>query len=343
MVIGKQYFLVFLFLAGVLFGCKPPKKHHAPAFYYWKNTYVLSDLEKITLSHLKVEKLYVRLFDVVWNEAAKAPFPEGLLKAEDALSRFQIVPVIYINNEVFEKIDLEQSEQLAFLVNKQINEMATNRNFGFQAIQINCLWKPTTQANYFAFLDRLKRINKRLQLSVTLSIDHIHQSDEYGIPPTDAGTLLFYKTNELDENFNRNAIFNPEELKKKSSSIHTYPLQLSVALPLFSWAVLSRDGQAQKLLPRRRLGDFSDPNYFTIDSCFVYVKTTGVYKGIQFQQGDSIKVESVQPEECIEAATILKDHAPDKGYEEIIFFDLDEHNIDHFDHDKITDIYQLLP
>lgn len=324
-------------------GCKQEKQHAAPAFYYWKNTFVLSDIEKITLAHLKVEKLYVRLFDVVWNETAQAPFPEGLLKAEDDLNRFQIVPVIYINNEVFEKMNSEQSEQLAFLVTKQIKEMAVNRNFDFQAIQISCLWQPETQSNYFTFLDRLKRNNKDLHISAALGIDHIHEFKKFGIPPIDAGALLFYKTDELDENYSQNAIFNLDRFEKKSASIKTYPLQLSVALPLFSWAVHSRDGKVQRLLPRRRLGDFSDQNYFSIDSCYVTVKQTGVYKGIDFNQGDSIKVESVQPDDCFEAARILESNAPSNGYEEVIFFDLDEHNIDHFNHDKITDIYTLLP
>ena len=43
------------------------------------------------------------------------------------------------------------------------------------------------------------------------------------------------------------------------------------------------------------------------------------------------------------AAEILKDNAPTKGYRNIIFYDLDEHTINRFPHEKITDIYDLLP
>jgi hypothetical protein len=53
----------------VLFAChsradSPPARR---AFYYWRTTFSLSDVERRAIADLGVTRLYVRAFDVVWT------------------------------------------------------------------------------------------------------------------------------------------------------------------------------------------------------------------------------------------------------------------------------------
>jgi len=340
----KQAILCLVgFISLLWLGCKEPKKHQEPAFYYWKTTYQLSNIEKITLSHLKVKRLYLRLFDVVWNKEKNGAYPEGLLQAKEDLNRFSITPVVYIKNEVFKNLNLEDSRELAQLVQRQIREMAENRDFSYTTHQIDCDWTESTREKYFAFLTYLKEISQQKKLSTTIRLHQVKYKKRSGVPPCDMGVLMFYNMGEIKADVSANSIFSAQIARKYSSYINTYPLSLAAALPLYSWGIHCRAGKVKQLIPRRRYSDFMDTSKFKVDSPYVYIRTPMVFRGIAFEQNDYIKIEEVNSNECIEAAEILNKNAPDNGYEDIIFYDLDEHTINHFPHEKITDIYNLLP
>lgn len=323
--------------------CKNDKQHNSPSFYYWKTVYELSPMEKITLSHLKVEKLYLRLFDVVWDAEKQQASPEGLLKVNDDLSRFAIVPVVYINNEVFIELPDDKISQFAYLVHQQLKEMAVNRNFTFTEYQLDCDWTQSTQKSYFKFLKALKQLDKQWLQTATIRLHQIKYKNKTGVPPVDEGVLMFYNMGEINAKPYNNSIFNAKDANKYSRFIAQYPLPLSAALPIYSWGIHCRAGKVKNILPRRQFIDFLDEEYFMIDTPFVRVTKTTVYKGIAFDQNDYIKIEAVTPAMCLEAASILDKNAPKDGYRNIIFYDLDEHTINRFPHEKITDIYDLLP
>src|SRR6185369_4928296 len=81
-------------------GCKPP--HHVrvdSAFYYWRTTYAPSPLELSYISRLKVQVLYIRFFDVDWDNATRQPIPVSPVSVSDGAEMpAQIVPTIFITN-----------------------------------------------------------------------------------------------------------------------------------------------------------------------------------------------------------------------------------------------------
>lgn len=338
----KKSLILILIVATLLLSCKSEKKHQAPSFYYWKTEFALSNIEKINLAHLKVKHLYVKMFDVVWDYDENETRPVGILEDNGELSDYSITPVIYLKNEVFKNLDLIGSKKLAKNVVEQVSKMSSKYNFTYNELQLDCDWTALTKDKFFEFLKKIKSLTN-LTVSSTIRLHQIKYKKKTGIPPCDKGVLMFYNMGEINTSKSRNSIFNPDDAKKYSSFIKSYPLPLSAALPIYSWGIHSRSGKVKQLLPRREFVDFIDNDNFKIDSPFVRVINPIVYKGIAFEKNDYIKIESINSEACMKAAEILKENAPKEGYLDIIFFDLDEHTINHFNHEKITDIYDLLP
>jgi len=335
--------ITILLLAIVLFGCNTEKREDAPVFYFWKTTYELTAIEKLTLTQLKCKKMYVRLFDVVWDEQNNAPTPIAKLKTIDTLSKFTIVPVVYFKNEVFVNIADSAIAFFAQQVAEQINIMAANRNFDFTEYQMDCDWTETSQHKYFAFLTEIKKKLGNKTLNCTLRLHQIKYRRKTGIPPVDKGTVMFYNMGKLSTKIKDNSIFNANDAEKYSNYIHDYPMRLDAALPIFSWAIQCRKNKIVNLLPRRELLDFADTSIFFYDDKYIRVKNTVIYKGILFKINDYIKLETISEEDCEAAARILAKNAPKEGFENILYFDLDEKTITRFNHEKIRDIHILLP
>jgi hypothetical protein len=342
MATAKNKLLILGLTVSFFFACKADKKHETPSFYFWKTEFNLSNLEKINLAHLQVRHLYVRMFDVVWDETLKEAKPIGILEDNGELQAFQVTPVIYIKNKVFKNLSAQQSKTLAGLVANQVSKMSTKYNFGYDEIQLDCDWTETTKTQFFTFLKSIKSLTN-LTTSSTIRLHQIKYKKRSGVPPCDKGVLMFYNIGKINALQNRNSIFNTVDAEKYSSYINSYPIPLSAALPIYSWGIHCRAGKVKQILPRREYVDFSNNAYFEIDTPFVRVKEAIVFKGIAFEKNDYIKIEAINSETCFKAAQILQKNAPENGYEDVIFFDIDAHSMNHFNHEKITDIYNLLP
>ena len=78
--------LISILLKGLLliYSCTP----HIPritnrAFYYWKSVYTLTGFEKNYLSRLRVNTLYIKMFDVTWNDETKSAIPAAQIQFKD--------------------------------------------------------------------------------------------------------------------------------------------------------------------------------------------------------------------------------------------------------------------
>ena len=54
------------------------------AFYYWKSRYTATALEKQVIGELGVSKIYVKLFDVVWDETQQTARPVAKVSFDSA-------------------------------------------------------------------------------------------------------------------------------------------------------------------------------------------------------------------------------------------------------------------
>jgi len=128
------------------------------AFYHWKNEINLTTSEINYLQSLVVKKLYLRFFDVDWDNEYQEPVPLSVL----TISKTQnlpsiIIPTVFITNRTFLKIkniDIEKFTERVLLKTNTIHKEFPNAQI--PEIQIDCDWSGKSRENYFSFLNILR-------------------------------------------------------------------------------------------------------------------------------------------------------------------------------------------
>ena len=248
------FFPYRLMLSGLLFlafGCVQQPREVTASFYHWKSPFHLTASEKKYCEQLKVQKLYVRLFDVDWDETTHFPTPVGAIESF-AQTAFEIIPTVFITNKTFLQLPDNQIDTLARLVFHKINSYtdpntSQDKNAGFNEIQIDCDWTGTTRDRFFAFLKKLKTLSNK-KISATIRLHQVKFKDKTGVPPVDAGVLMVYNMGNLEDTSTKNSILDVSILKTYITNLKKYPIKLDIALPIFSWGVVTRDGEVVKLI-----------------------------------------------------------------------------------------------
>ena len=214
-------------------------------------------------------------------------------------------------------------------------------------IQIDCDWSGTTKEKYFKLLSFLRKkiASKKIKLSSTIRLHQIKFFKKTGVPPVDRGMLMFYNVGEVADISTQNSILDLEIAKQYLENFDNYPLQLDLALPIFSWGVLFRDGKMIKLISGLREAELSDSTRFVNSSASrilnfgstFEVKKSTYLDGRYLYEGDQIRLESVRLEVLEETAQLLKEHLFNEDLT-ISFYHLDTTTIKHFQYEKLQDI-----
>lgn len=330
------------FLLLFLTSCTPNKKEITPAFYHWQTNLTLTPIEKDYLQNLSIKKLYVKFFDVDWNGKAQEPLPvaEVVLDTAD-LEDIEIIPTIFITNRSLKNYPLEKMEELGGNILTKIYSLKKDP----KEIQIDCDWSGTTKEKYFRLLSFFKKEikKKNTQLSATIRLHQIKYFKKTGVPPVDRGMLMFYNVDDVKDYKTKNSILDLEVAKQYFVNFENYPLALDVALPIFSWGVLYRNGGMVKLINNLREEDLSDEAYFlrTDDIHFEVLKSTYL-KGKYLYEGDVIRVESVSLKTLKESAQLLGSEI-ENPHLTISFYHLDTTTIKNYPYEKIemvTDLFE---
>lgn len=327
--------ITLLFMAILLFNSCSQEDQPVIAFYYWRTIFKLSPIERETLEYNKVNKLYIRYFDVDINEKTNEVFPLGPIHFNDLPTKFSVVPVIYIKNRVM----LSKSLNIADLV-KKINDyifQINNKNaISIQEIQIDCDWTLASKDTYLKFIDFFKKSNKTL-LSATIRLHQVKYFEKTKIPNVDKGVLMYYNMGKIAPD-SLNSIYDKNLAEKYLKSFKKYPLKLNVALPIFSWAVHIRNGRVIGLKNKIDSNDLKSDENFEEKSSNIFQVVNSNYKNSTFYKKDDIlKLEAVSPENLLEMASDIKEHFTHNP-EEIIFYDLDQFNIRQYEKDIFTKV-----
>ena len=110
------------------------------SFYFWESEFQLSDHERSAIDELKINKLYIKFFDVTWDHATAQPKPvAGIRFIDPPVSNVKIVPVLFITNETLSKINREEIKTLAFKVSKLLEDLLNQSDLKTpEEIQIDC-------------------------------------------------------------------------------------------------------------------------------------------------------------------------------------------------------------
>jgi hypothetical protein len=329
--------LFFIVLLVALQACKKPGNAKT-AFYYWKSSFSLNAQQARLLKETAHNTVYLRFFDVVWDNQSHRALPNAVVRFDQPVNQFSVTPVIFIANKTFEMVKDNAIDSLAIYSDALINRIAHQAGLNYKNVQFDCDWTLTTREKYFNFLQKFKQIS-HLKLEATIRLHQAKYKERTGVPPVDKGVLMFYNMGTLNANLQQpNSIYNEADAAKYVSYVSQYPLPLDVALPLFSWAVHIREGKVIQLYTNPRKNQFTDTQNFTPDGNAYRAKKSFFSDGIYIKENDIFKLEETDVNALKTAAKQLSHYLPSQQNRTIIYYELGNLNQTEFTAQKLSQV-----
>lgn len=303
----------------VLLACeKPPDRKIS--FYYWQTNFRLSDVERQALKENNVGQPYMRYCDVDFKPGTKEAVTVSPLRIDTLIDA---VPVVFIKNRVFENFGTSHLADSVFkfiAARKKANGM----------VQFDCDWTESTRQAYFSFIKRYKQLSRQ-PVSATIRLHQVKYPKRSGIPPVDHAVLMYYNMGKIDAS-QKNSIYDKATAGRYNLYIRDYPMQMDVALPIFSWGLKIRNGQVIELLNKIYFFHFQNDSNFNAISSNRFVTKNACFKaGYYFAKDDVIKIENISTDQLLQMAGQLSDHS--EKIKNIIFYDLDSSNLVQYEKD----------
>ncbi|NIF05391.1 hypothetical protein F3J23_08040 [Chryseobacterium sp. Tr-659] len=312
-ILKALFFLFFVISCG-------GKEDHPYTFYYWKTHLKLDTEEKKALDKAPSPFLYTRFFDV---DKANGKFqPVAVITKNKSFQTDKlIVPTVFITNQTLLGIS---SEEITFLA-KSIHDLILKKTEAYHLktnneIQIDCDWTAGTRNDYFKFLKELKRVSGK-DITCTLRLHQVKDKKQTGIPPVEKVYLMCYSTSSPLENSDKNSILDVTILKSYLSKLEEYPIKkIEVALPIYSWGIVTNHLEKHKLINALSVKDLENPNFKKISDHEIEIMKDGFYFGNYLNKGFRIKVEEISEEQLEDVIRFLQKKIPNFN---IIYYQLD--------------------
>jgi hypothetical protein len=307
-----------LFLFFLVLGCKSPAPVTGRAFYFWRTVFSFQSNEQKELLQLGVQRLYTRFFDVDYEETLKEAKPIADIRFGTTVdSLLEIVPVVFITNRALLESNDSAMETLGLRITGRITGIEHSLvGQHLKEVQIDCDWTESTREKYFKLLDAVKAEFRKFPVLVSATI-RLHQIKYFrrtGVPPVDRGMLMFYNMGKLDDEKTSNSIYDERTAASYIQGISDYPLPLDMALPCFSWAVISQNGHVCHLINDVTEAELNGvAGLRRTDKVHYRVDRQTRLRNIELSEEQTMRLEQVDAEQCKEAArqieSVLK-HAP---------------------------------
>lgn len=325
-----------------LFACSDdrPTETFKPSIYYWRSDVVLDQQDSLKLDSLGIERMYVHYFDIKVHEDKLKPVSVVEWKSLPP-AHLEIVPVVYITNGAMRFLPDTAAETLALHVFTKIEKINTLLGRPVPEIQMDCDWTPETGSTYFRFLRALKILceSKNWVLSATIRLHQIKFPEKTGIPPVDRGMLMYYNMGEVSDINETNSILNMEKAMLYTDKLHEYPLELDLALPLFSWVVQFRGNDLQNLRSSWRRSALEEDSLFVKESEFWYVaRDNGLFKGQYIVKNDRFRIEEISPGMNLEIINHLSSRWKTRPVN-LSLFHYNPYEIENYACNRIKEIY----
>jgi hypothetical protein len=338
------WFLGGLLLSGAAWRCGSPVHYEVePAFYHWKSRWEPDSLMSKRLQQLGVQHLYVRFFDVDWDESLQAAVPKAPLNWQAADWEGQeLIPTIYLTNRSVQRLPRAEVAPLAARIWQKIQQISDG--LPFSEVQLDCDWSESSQEMYFALLEALReQAGSEIQLSATIRLHQIKYWQKTGVPPVERGMLMCYNMGDLRDTATVNSILDVETTKAYLVNFESYPLPLDLALPIFRWGVLIRNGQPIRLLNQWEESELGDTSRFEFPHPErILVRKSTYLNGLYLYQGDEIRVESVSVAQLQETLRLLRPIWPTQQFR-LTFYHLDPSHLNRYSHEELAALLELFP
>ncbi len=305
----RTYSFLILFLI-IFTACIERQKSISiePAIYYWKTIVNPTSFEKDRLDSLEIQTVYLKFFDVEWNEAGQKAVPVAKMIISDTawLRTKAIIPTVFITNETLYHLDSNAiktlSENISQLTSKYIQSYQLA---DVKEIQIDCDWTETTKNKYFYLLDLLKGLNNNYLISATIRLHQLKYRNNTGIPPVKKGLLMCYNMGNLQNLNSNNSIIDSQEFAKYINALPTFPIRLDIGLPLFDWYVLFRGNKFAGLIQNMPEGFINSP-FVQKEGNLYLVKKDTVIEGRPLRADDILRLETSDYKSIINVVQQLK-------------------------------------
>lgn len=353
------------YLLGLFFLFSCTQKHPPPkvsrAYYYWRTDNMTTGEESF-LKQQGVRKLYTHLMDVDWSDVY-GPIPvaghdlnfiNSMVNSDS--TPVEIIPVIFLTNKTFERIDSFDIPVLAKRLVRRclpaydsVDEAYEHRNYNFlfdrpvrpKEIQFDCDWTQKTASYYFSFLREVKRLlpSDSIRISATVRLHQYKYFNRTGVPPVDRGMLMLYNLSNPKRYGPTNSIFDRQHAAEYFTSERPYPLPLDIALPAWSWCIVYRNHefyQVENGLDEKELAQasFLKPGA----NHFYRVTQDTVFRDLYLRPGDEIKAEGID-EQALNDAVKLAQKAVNTDSFSVALFELSEKEFHHYSHESLTKVY----
>jgi hypothetical protein len=351
---GKYSIPGLFIVISLMVCCNQPKENRSTtrAFYYWKSRFSLNSTEQKALSELGINRLYVKFFDVVWNEKQGA-VPVAKLNIDSTVLPFfsskdhQLVPVVFITNESISKTPdnaiVDLGEKILRLYNRITITSGLN-SVWIPELQIDCDWTESTREKYFKLLDHLQTImaSKNKRLSATIRLYQCKYFNKTGVPPVSRGLLMCYNMGNLKDPGNSgNSIIEPAELRKYIGDLQNYPLPLDIALPLFEWKVLIRNNSFEGLMQELPDSVLADAGISKRNGNNYEIVTDTLIHDYPLKKGDLIRIEKSRYNDILAVSKALSPKLKTSKFV-ISLYHLDSVVLSKYNKNELENIYNSL-
>ncbi|PSK95296.1 hypothetical protein [Taibaiella chishuiensis] len=326
------------FLLWTAAGCGPKRKNAVePAFYYWKTNFRMGGYEQRTLQQTGSKTLYIRLFDVDWDERQQQPRPVGLLQPSPVQdTTLTCIPVVFITQRCLARLQEKDLPVLASRITQLMAELCKGLQIKPPEIQIDCDWTKQRADLYFALLRQIKAqaFVQDKKMSCTIRMHQVKYTASSGIPPVDRGLLMVYNMGNLKKYGPANSILDLKDAKDYMKNIGQYPLPLDVALPFYHWGVLFIRQNFGGLVYNVSEDDFKKGDLVRIKGDLYLVPKPVEAAGYSFKPGTEIRFEHPDRDMLLDIASYIRPRINDSAFR-LAYFHLDSFALRRF---SITDM-----
>ena len=315
----------------VLSACKR-REDARTAFYYWKTEVQLNGQQQMLMRKSDAHKLYIRYFDVKWDDVHKHAYPIAVAHLNRLPADVQVIPIVYITNRTFEQMPLSGTDSLAANCTKLLIRLAAQQHITFKTIQVDCDWTLKTKSAYFSFLTALK-LKSSCSVEATIRLHQVKYRNLAGVPPVNRGVLMFYNMGKLDADLNQlNSIYNPADAQRYLGNLKNYPLPLDVALPVFSWAIHVRGGRVIQIYEKITEKMINTADFEKVKGSLNAFRALKSFfmTGIYIKQNDIFKLEGTDAKTLEQAGQQLAENMPEDSNRTVIYYELANLNLSTF-------------
>jgi hypothetical protein len=316
-----------------------------PAFYHWKTVWTPAD-SLVNSNYTGREKLYIRMFDLDWSEGHQSIIPVAMAQlAPFDRPEAEIIPTVFITNRSFERLPETAIPDLARKTSNKIEALLEELQLQHPPgeWQFDCDWTQSTRAAYFHFLEEIRTLlPESTRLSATIRLHQVKYPEQTGVPPVDRGMLMFYNMGQIRDPLTTNSILDLEIAGRYYEQLDEYALPLDLALPLFSWGVVFREGKLVHLLNQLERESLTDTSRFlALNDIHFQVRRSTYLDSYYLYKDDLIRFEWIPLSYLYEAARQLRDQLKRED-RTIAFYHLDNSVLNRYEDEELRELLRLL-